>query len=36
VATSVIERMEQAWKRLQMPLVWLAVRRRLRSVVPGR
>jgi len=31
-----IARMEAAWKRLQWPMVWLAVRRRLRSVLPSR
>ncbi len=31
-----IARMEAAWKRLQWPLVWLAVRRRLRGVLPSR
>jgi transglutaminase-like putative cysteine protease len=36
LATSVVQRMEEAWKRLQLPLVWLAVRRRARSLIPGR
>jgi transglutaminase-like putative cysteine protease len=36
LATSVVQRMEEAWKRLQLPLVWLAVRRRARSLLPGR
>jgi LPXTG-motif cell wall-anchored protein len=36
VTTDVIARMEHAWKRLQWPLVWLAVRRRLRGVLPSR
>ena len=31
-----IARMEAAWRRLQWPLVWLAVRRRLRGVLPSR
>jgi transglutaminase-like putative cysteine protease len=36
VTATMIERIEAAWKRLQLPLVWLAVRRRLRALVPGR
>jgi transglutaminase-like putative cysteine protease len=35
VSASAIERIEAAWKRLQLPMVWLAVRRRLRALVPG-
>ncbi|HEY8180198.1 MAG TPA: transglutaminaseTgpA domain-containing protein, partial [Candidatus Limnocylindria bacterium] len=31
-----IARMEAAWKRLQWPLVWLAVRRRARGILPSR
>jgi transglutaminase-like putative cysteine protease len=31
-----IARMEAAWKRLQLPLVWLAVRRRVRALLPSR
>ncbi|HYM52954.1 MAG TPA: transglutaminaseTgpA domain-containing protein [Candidatus Dormibacteraeota bacterium] len=31
-----IERIERAWKRLEVPLIWLAVKRRLRSLLPGR
>ena len=33
---NVIGRMEAAWKRLQWPMVWLAVRRRVRGVLPSR
>ncbi|HET7141903.1 MAG TPA: DUF3488 and transglutaminase-like domain-containing protein [Candidatus Limnocylindria bacterium] len=36
ISGSVIARMEQAWKRLQLPLFWLAIRRRLRAIVPSR
>ena len=36
VSATAIERIEAAWKRLQLPMVWLAVRRRLRALVPGR
>ena len=36
VTSDVIARMETAWKNLQWPLVWLAVRRRLRGVLPNR
>jgi transglutaminase-like putative cysteine protease len=36
VTATMIERIEAAWKRLQLPLVWLAIRRRLRALVPGR
>jgi transglutaminase-like putative cysteine protease len=36
ISATMIERIEAAWKRLQLPLVWLAVRRRLRVLVPGR
>jgi transglutaminase-like putative cysteine protease len=36
VTSDVIARMEMAWKNLQWPLVWLAVRRRLRGVLPNR
>ena len=31
-----IESMQMAWQRLRLPLVWLAVRRRLRSLLPRR
>ena len=36
ISGSVIARMEDAWKRLQLPLLWLAVRRRVRAIVPSR
>jgi transglutaminase-like putative cysteine protease len=36
ISATMIERIEAAWKRLQLPLVWLAIRRRLRALVPGR
>ena len=36
VTADAIQRMEAAWKRLQWPLVWLAVRRRARGVLPSR
>jgi transglutaminase-like putative cysteine protease len=36
VTGAMIERIEAAWKRLQLPLLWLAVRRRLLSLIPGR
>jgi transglutaminase-like putative cysteine protease len=36
VSASAIELIEAAWKRLQLPLVWLAVRRRIRGLIPGR
>jgi hypothetical protein len=29
-------RIEDAWKRLQLPLVWLGIRRRIRALLPGR
>jgi len=31
-----ISRIERAWKRLELPLLWLTIRRRLRSLLPGR
>jgi Transglutaminase-like superfamily/TgpA N-terminal domain len=31
-----VARMQAAWRRLRMPFVWLAVRRRARSVLPRR
>jgi len=31
-----IERIERAWRRLEMPLIWLAVKRRLRRLLPSR
>jgi transglutaminase-like putative cysteine protease len=36
MTSDIIERMQRAWQRLRMPLVWLAVRRRARSLVPRR
>jgi hypothetical protein len=33
ISGAIIARMEDAWKRLQLPLVWLAVRRRLRGLI---
>ena len=36
VTGDAIARMEAAWKRLQWPMVWLAVRRRVRSILPSR
>jgi transglutaminase-like putative cysteine protease len=36
ISGTVIARMEDAWKRLQLPLLWLAVRRRLRALLPAR
>jgi transglutaminase-like putative cysteine protease len=34
--TQTVARMQAAWHRLRMPLVWLTVRRRLRSLLPRR
>ncbi|HET6380492.1 MAG TPA: transglutaminase domain-containing protein [candidate division Zixibacteria bacterium] len=31
-----LARIEEAWKRLQLPLVWLAIKRRMRALLPGR
>ncbi len=31
-----VERMQAAWRRLRLPFVWLAVRRRVRSLLPHR
>lgn len=31
-----VARMGEAWRRLRLPLVWLAVRRRVRSLIPRR
>ena len=36
ISSTIVTRMEDAWKRLQLPLLWLAVRRRLRSLLPRR
>jgi transglutaminase-like putative cysteine protease len=35
MSSEVIARLEGAWSRLQLPLLWLALRRRLRSFVRG-
>jgi hypothetical protein len=31
----VIARLERAWGRLQLPLLWLALRRQIRSLLRG-
>jgi hypothetical protein len=31
-----VDRVERAWRRLQLPMVWLAARRMIRSVVKVR
>lgn len=36
ISAEAIARLERAWGRLQLPLVWLAIRRRVASFVPGR
>jgi transglutaminase-like putative cysteine protease len=36
ISGTAIERIERAWRRLEVPLVWLAIKRRLRSLLPGR
>ena len=36
VTSDIIARMEAAWKRLQWPMIWLAVRRRVRGFMPSR
>jgi transglutaminase-like putative cysteine protease len=36
ISGSAIERIERAWKRLEVPLLWLAIKRRVRSLIPGR
>ncbi len=36
ISAEAIARLERAWGRLQLPLVWLTIRRRLASFVPGR
>lgn len=35
ISSEVIARLERAWGRLQLPLLWLALRRRLRSLFSG-
>ena len=36
ISGQIIARMEDAWKRLQLPLLWLAVRRRVRGLFRSR
>jgi hypothetical protein len=36
ISSAMIARIEAAWKRLELPMLWLAVRRRVRSLMPGR
>jgi hypothetical protein len=36
ISGTLLARMEDAWKRLQLPMVWLAIRRRVRGVLPSR
>jgi Transglutaminase-like superfamily len=36
ISAEAIARLERAWARLQLPLVWLTVKRRLASFLPGR
>jgi transglutaminase-like putative cysteine protease len=36
MTSDAIEAMQGAWQRLRLPLVWLAIRRRLRTMIPGR
>jgi hypothetical protein len=36
ISGSVIARMEDAWKRLQLPLLWLAIRRRVKGMLQQR
>jgi len=36
ISAAAIAGMEAAWKRLELPLLWLTIRKRLRSLVPGR
>ena len=36
VSSEAIARLEGAWTRLQLPLAWLALRSRMRSLLPGR
>jgi hypothetical protein len=33
ISGTIIARMDDAWKRLQLPLLWLAVRRRLGGLI---
>ena len=36
LAPDAVAHMQMAWKRLRMPFVWLAVRRRVRSLLTRR
>jgi Transglutaminase-like superfamily/TgpA N-terminal domain len=36
ISAEAIARLERAWARLQLPLVWLTIKRRLAAFVPGR
>ena len=36
ISAEAIERLERAWHRLQLPLLWLAVRRRVAALLPHR
>jgi hypothetical protein len=36
VSSDAIARIEAAWKRLQLPMVWLAIKRRIGSILPRR
>jgi hypothetical protein len=36
ISSAAIARLERAWSRLQLPLVWLAVRRRVKALLRGR
>ena len=36
ISAAAIAGMEAAWKRLELPLLWLAVRKRVRALIPGR
>lgn len=36
ISGQALARIEAAWKRLQMPMLWLAIRRRVSSLVPSR
>jgi transglutaminase-like putative cysteine protease len=36
ISGEAIARIERAWRRLQLPLVWLTIKRRARGLMPGR
>jgi transglutaminase-like putative cysteine protease len=36
ISGEAIDRIERAWRRLELPLLWLAVKRRVRRVLPSR